>query len=67
MFDVHREDDGVQVQLFRPSNIQFADTTLHFFSCVDSRSKYALIGAPGGDMGEFIIGLCALEQVRVHS
>jgi rhodanese-related sulfurtransferase len=32
-------------------------------SCVDGRDDSGLIGTPGGDAGEFLLGLAALEQL----
>lgn len=32
-------------------------------SCVDGREDRAIIGTPGGDAGEFILGLAAVEKV----
>ena len=32
-------------------------------SCVDGRDDHAVIGTPGGDMGEFILALAAYEEV----
>jgi len=36
----------------------------HFFSCVDSRSEYAVLGTPGGDVGELIMAFGAAEYLN---
>lgn len=33
-------------------------------SCVDGRDEHAVVGTPGGDAGEFLLALAALEGVR---
>jgi hypothetical protein len=56
-----------QGQLYAPSRLPFVAVGKHFFADVDGRINFAAMGTPGGDMGEFILGLCALEAARVES
>eukprot|EP00742_Colponemidia_sp_Colp-10_P001017 GILJ01001099.1.p1 GENE.GILJ01001099.1~~GILJ01001099.1.p1 ORF type:complete len:394 (-),score=54.99 GILJ01001099.1:203-1384(-) len=44
-------------QMFLPANT-------HFFSCSDSRANYALMGTPGGDIGEVILAFSAVEKLK---
>ena len=55
-----------QGQLYAPSRLPFVAVGKHFFADVDGRIDFAAMGTPGGDMGEFILGLCALEAARVE-
>eukprot|EP01006_Ploeotia_vitrea_P035056 TRINITY_DN65833_c1_g1_i1.p1 TRINITY_DN65833_c1_g1~~TRINITY_DN65833_c1_g1_i1.p1 ORF type:complete len:438 (-),score=187.48 TRINITY_DN65833_c1_g1_i1:180-1430(-) len=50
-----------------PSKLPFADDHNHYLSCIDGRTNYAALGTPGGDLGEFILGLCAIESRRAPS
>lgn len=45
-----------------PQNIEFQPATGHFFSCVDPRATYAIMGTLGGDLGEFVLSLGAIEN-----
>ena len=52
-------------RLHQPFRLQFVeDSDNHFFSDVDGRAKYKILGAPGADIGEFIAALIALDVDR---
>lgn len=55
------KEDDAQASLERPENIVFKRVSSGFFSCIDPRADYGVMGTPGGDAGEFLIGLQALE------
>ncbi len=44
--------------------IPFKPASKHFFSCPDPRTPYAGMFALGGDLGEFLLVLTAMEQVQ---
>ena len=46
-----------------PSNLPLKDVNSHYLSCMDSRVGWAGMAAPGGDMGQFILGLGAAEYI----
>jgi hypothetical protein len=58
-----RQDHAVQGSLMRPQNLPVLDVEAHFLSCMDGRAEYAVFGAPGGDLGEFIRGIQAVEKL----
>jgi len=64
MWDMHKDVDIASGQLYAPSRLPFAKPGGHYFSCIDGRANYAVMGTPGGDISEFIISLCAFEKVR---
>ncbi len=44
--------------------LKFAALMMHGKSaCIDGRDDHGVIGTPGGDAGEFVLGLAAVEQV----
>lgn len=57
------QPQGAVGRLDHPQKLFFKHATTSFFSCVDPRSEYAVLGTPGGDIGEFIIALSAVEQL----
>ena len=64
LWDVHVDSKIVQGQLYAPSRLPMSVSGEHFFSDIDGRSDYALMGTPGGDAGEFVLAMCALEKAR---
>jgi hypothetical protein len=54
---------ALQGKMTNPINLPIKDDTKQFFSCMDSRSAYAGLGTPGGDMGEFINAINAAETI----
>lgn len=54
----------VSAQLLDAQQLPFRPAISHFFSCTDGRARYAVMGAPGGDMGELLLALSALEKLR---
>ena len=47
-----------------PERIPFEPASKHFFSCPDPRTTYAGMFTPGGDLGEFLLALTALERLQ---
>ncbi|MCA9588372.1 MAG: rhodanese-like domain-containing protein [Myxococcales bacterium] len=60
--------DHVRTHLGAPGSVRFlklAALAVHgHFSCVDGRDDGGVIGTPGGDAGELLVGLRALEMTR---
>ena len=52
-----REQNALQGRMTQPTNLPMKDVNRHYLTCMDSRVGYAAISAPGGDMGQFILGL----------
>ena len=52
-----REQNALQGRMTQPTNLPIKDVNRHYLTCMDSRVGYAAISAPGGDMGQFILGL----------
>eukprot|EP00767_Chilomastix_cuspidata_P002534 gnl/Chilomastix_cuspidata/2658.p1 GENE.gnl/Chilomastix_cuspidata/2658~~gnl/Chilomastix_cuspidata/2658.p1 ORF type:complete len:290 (-),score=73.25 gnl/Chilomastix_cuspidata/2658:97-966(-) len=42
-------------------------TSHQFLSCIDGRHSGPILGTPGGDFGEFLLGLIALSHVKPDS
>jgi len=63
------DNNGIKGELRLVSKLGFSLTSSSFFSCCDSRSQYAVLGTPGGDIGEFILALGAVEYLlgRVYN
>jgi hypothetical protein len=47
-----------------PERVPYKPASKHFFSCPDPRLQYAGMFTPGGDLGEFLLTLTALERVQ---
>jgi hypothetical protein len=58
-----RMDNALQGRMTVPPNLPVKNVNSHYLSSMDSRAAYAILGSPGGDMGEFILGLAALEKL----
>lgn len=43
-------------KLLNPRTVPFRVISKHFFSDFDGRARYGIMGAPGGDLGEFFFG-----------
>ena len=57
------ENNVLQGTIMNNVNLPMKDATKHFFSCMDSRAAYAGLGTPGGDAGELINVLNAIETI----
>ena len=64
LWDLHKDAKIAQGQLYAPSRLPFAEIGGHFFIDLDGRSNFAGMSTPGGDAGEFVLALCALEKAR---
>ena len=52
---------------FAVRQMKFAAMLLHGrLSCVDGRDDSGVVGTPGGDAGEFLLALSALERITGH-
>jgi hypothetical protein len=58
---------AIESTLTAPAKLPFRPIVAHFFSDIDGRAKYAIMGTPGGDIGEFILALNAFEKVRAET
>ena len=61
-----QQEDGGQAgaQLYAPSRLPVSASSHAPLLCGDGREEYAGVGALGGDMGELVLGLTALESAR---
>jgi hypothetical protein len=46
------------------SRTQFQDAAAWYFACSDSHATFPIMGTPGGDVGEFLLGLTTLMRSR---
>jgi len=51
-------------KLLNPALLPFRVLNKHFFSDVDGRAQYGVMGTPGGDLGEFFLAMDTLEKMR---
>jgi len=58
-----RQDNALQGVMMNPHNLPIRQVDHHFFSCMDGRAEYAILGTPGGDLGEFIRAIQAVEKL----
>ncbi len=49
-----------------PEKMPFREVWHHFFSDIDGRAQYGVLGAPGGDLGVFLIALSAIEHATIQ-
>ena len=56
-------EDATVATLKRADNLPMQPLPGHFFSDIDFRHEYAVLGTPGGDLGEFARGIGAVEQL----
>jgi len=67
-FSAGFEDPLTQIELEdhmgEPSNIEWAHVMQHFFASTDSRGQDRQLGTLGGDLGEFLLVLAALEDSK---
>jgi hypothetical protein len=54
---------SIESRLLRPTKIPFRPVTEHFFSDMDGRANYGVMGTAGGDLGEFVLLMGAVEQL----
>ena len=66
----HLTADDIRAHIGDPFSVRhmkFAAMLLHGrLSCVDGRDDSGVVGTPGGDGGEFLLALSALERVSGH-
>jgi len=55
--------DEVRNLVGYPTELQYANVDKQYFSCLDGRIKEPMLGTPGGDAGEFILGLAMYKEV----
>jgi hypothetical protein len=58
------ESPLLAITLKTPSKQPYRPPSSHFFSCSDPRVAHAGLFTFGGDLGEFIIALAAVEQAQ---
>jgi len=58
-----RQNDALQGAMMKPTNLPMRAMQTQFMSCMDSRAEYAIAGTMGGDAGEFIRGIAAVEKL----
>jgi hypothetical protein len=60
------QDDGERARgwLKHSLKMEKVDVRRHFWSCVDARSTYAVLGTPGGDFGEWLLAMAAAEKLN---
>ena len=61
------ESPILEIKIKTPSKQPYRPPSSHFFSCSDPRVHHPALFTPGGDLGEFIIALAALEQANTKS
>jgi len=64
LWELHSDDGLFEGQLYAPGRVPLAQPTVHFLTCMDGRVGFASLGAPGGDLGQFVLAVQALELVR---
>lgn len=60
--DADYSSDRSSASLTNPDMLPIKRSDQHFLGCWDGRSQLAVIGTPGGDVAEFIIGLSVVER-----
>ena len=64
---VHLNREAIESHLGDPSKVRRVKLASFLLargtSCVDGREDRAIIGTPGGDAGEFLLGLAAVEAI----
>jgi hypothetical protein len=58
-------DISATLTLENPQSVTYQPIMTHFFSDIDGRSKYAVMGSPGGDIGEFFLAMVAYESASM--
>lgn len=62
--------ERVERHVGHPNNVRWVKLTALLVngkrSCVDGRDEQGVIGTPGGDAGEFLLALAALEEATGH-
>jgi len=64
--DLEKDDktQGIFGRLLHPANLPVADSRSFQFGSIDGRANHAVLGAFGGDVGEFLLALNALEHTQ---
>lgn len=60
----YARNGGFGGELASPENLPWVNSRSHHLDCWDGRSDYAVVGVPGGEISEFILGLAAIERTR---
>lgn len=64
---VHLSREAIETHLGDPAKVRRVKLAAFLLasktSCVDGREDRAIIGTPGGDAGEFLLGLAAVEAI----
>ena len=55
-------DISAKLVLSDPEEVTYQPIMSHFFSDIDGRAKYAVMGSPGADMGEFLLAVSCFES-----
>ena len=50
-----------------PQGVAYQPIMSHFFSDIDGRSKYAVMGTPGADISEFLLCILAYESSSIKT
>jgi hypothetical protein len=58
-----RQNDALQGAMMSARMLPLRDLQMQFMSCMDGRAEYAVAGTMGGDLGEFIRGIAAVEKL----
>lgn len=66
LWDEQAGDNRVAGQLYAPSRLPLARRGTHFLTGMDGRARFAVLGAPGGDLGQFATVLAAVEMLAMR-
>ena len=58
-------DISATLSLTDPQSVTYQPIMTHFFSDIDGRSKYAIMGTPGADISEFVLVVLAYEAASI--
>jgi hypothetical protein len=61
--DLENAQGNAKASLKKPENLEYKRVAQHYFSDIDPRAKYAVLGTPGGDTGEFLLALATNEKM----
>jgi len=68
----HNHEAAVDPAIFKqilgkPADVKIVELSSTSFSCIDDRSYTPIVGAPGGEFGEFLVALNEYEKVRAKN
>jgi len=66
MWDTHTDSTMTMVQIYAASRMPMKMPTRHFLAGLDGRAEFALSGAAGGEIGELVVAVLALERARAE-